>query len=105
MKTAMLLLAASVLMVFAIIAKAATIENLDQNQYQLRIVESGQSHEVALQPGAKAVDLCKTKCELYIGADPDPYEFHSADIMVIEGGKLYDDTVDAINPDPSNPKS
>jgi hypothetical protein len=104
MKMAIALLAASFLIVFAITVKAAKIENLDQAQYQLRIVESGQEHEVALQPGAEAADLCKTKCELYIGADPDPYELVSADALVLGGGRLYENDSKDANPDTSTPK-
>ena len=89
MRMAIALLAASILTVFAITAKAATIENLDKTQYQLRIVESGQERQVDLQPGAAATDLCKTKCELYIGTDPDPYELISADALVLEEGQLF----------------
>jgi hypothetical protein len=104
MKMAIALLAASFLIVFAITVKAAKIENLDQAQYQLRIVESGQEHEVALQPAAEAADLCKTKCELYIGADPDPYELVSADALVLGGGRLYENDSKDANPDTSTPK-
>ena len=100
MRTAIALLAASVLTVLAITAQAATIENLDQTLYQLRIVENGQERLVALLPGTGAAELCKTKCELYIGTDPDPYELVSSDALVIEGGKLYDDAPDTSKPKP-----
>lgn len=104
MKLAIALLIASVLTVFAITANAATIENLDQSEYKLRIVENGQELEVALKPGAEAADLCKKKCELYIGADPDPYELISDDALVIEGGQLYQTESATLAPDATAPK-
>lgn len=104
MKMAIALLVASVLAVFAITAKAATIENLDQTEYRLRIVESGQEREVALHSGAEAADLCKSQCEIYIGADPDPYALVSADVLVIERGQLFDTKNDQTSPHTSTPK-
>lgn len=100
MRTAITLLAASVLTVLAITAKAATIENLDQTLYQLRIVENGQERQVALLPSTEANELCKSKCELYIGTDPDPYELLSADVLVIEGGQLFETSSDISNSKP-----
>ena len=92
MKTAITLFVASVLMASAFTANAATIQNRDQSEYQLRIVEDGQERQVALLPSAAASDLCKSKCDLYIGTDPVPYDLISADKLSIEGGQLlYDD--------------
>ena len=104
MKVAIALLATSVLTVFAITAKAATIKNLDQTPHQLRIVESGQERQLELQPGAAATDLCKTKCELYIGDDPDSYELVSADALVLEDGQISYSEPNSANPDASTPK-
>jgi hypothetical protein len=104
MRMAITLLAASILTVFAITAKAATIENLDQTQHQLRIVESGQERQVELQPGAAVTDLCKTKCELYLGTDPEPYDLVSADTLVLEGGQLFETKSNDEQPDTSTQK-
>lgn len=90
MKTAILLLIASTLTVLAITAKAATIQNNDKNAYQLRIIEKGQEKRIDLQPSLEAIDLCSSKCELYIDDDPDPYDMVAADAFIIEGGQVYD---------------
>jgi hypothetical protein len=89
MKIAVVLLAASTLTVLAITAKAATIQNNDKSAYQLRIVENGQEQKIELKPSLAATGLCNSKCELYFGDDPDPYDVVSADALVIEGGQLF----------------
>ena len=90
MKTAILLLIASTLTTLAVTANAATIRNNDKSAYQLRIVEQGQEKRIDLQPSLEAVDLCNSKCELYIGEDPDPYDIVAADAFIIEEGLVYD---------------
>ena len=100
MRTAVVLLVASVLMVLAITANAATIYNNDKGVLALRVVESGDEQQVELRPGFEVTNICKSKCDLYIGNDPDPYEIGSIDMLVIEGGKLYE--VDS-SPTPSTP--
>ena len=103
MKTAITLALVSAMAVLPLTGKAATIENLDQTEYQLRIVENGQERQVALQPGTEVAELCKSKCDLYLGTDPDPYDLMSADSLVIEGGTLYESVGSNSAPDSSAP--
>lgn len=85
-----MLLATSILSVAAVSTHAATIHNNEATAQILRIVENGQEQKLELQPSTSATDLCATKCDLYIGNDPDPYEVSAADSLVIEDGKLYE---------------
>lgn len=88
MKTAVTILAALAFAATAGVCQAATIQNQDESEYQLRIVEDGQERQVALQPNTEAADLCANKCDLYVGTDPDPFELFSTDKLVIKGGQL-----------------
>jgi hypothetical protein len=105
MKTAMTLFVASILTTATFAAHAATIQNEDQTEYQLRIVEDGKESQVALLPGASLQDLCKTKCDLYVGNDPDPYDLMAADVIAIKDGAVFDNRPDASSdPASSTPK-
>ncbi len=90
MRPVTLLLAASMLSIAAFSTHAVTIHNNESSAQVLRIVENGQEQQIQLQPSTSATDLCATKCDLYIGNDPDPYEVSAADSLVIENGELYD---------------
>ena len=102
MKTIAAVIFASITIVSAASALAATIHNNDAAAVSLRVVENSQEQKVELQPSTAAKDLCSTKCDLFIGNDPDPYEISAADVLVIEDGKLYDANEPA--QDPNAPK-
>lgn len=100
MKKAVVMLAAAMLVGQVAIGHAASIQNRDQAEIQLRIIEEGQERAIALMPSEEVADLCATRCDLYVGADPAPYELIAADKLFIEGGQLlYDEDAPATAPD------
>lgn len=102
MKKAIVLFTSALLAVSVISANAATIQNNDKSAYQLRIVEDGKEKKIELQPSQQATDLCKTKCEFYVGDDSEPYVLVAADKFIIHDGDLY--TADELAKETETPK-
>ncbi|MBU2532670.1 MAG: hypothetical protein KKB37_08015 [Alphaproteobacteria bacterium] len=79
-------------MIPAAASHAATIQNRDQIEHQLRVIEGGAEIQLAVSPGRALTGVCKTKCDVYVGADPVPYDLISSDVLLIEEGQLlYED--------------